>query len=526
MSADDALVGIVMGSDSDWPVMRAAAEALEEFGVAYEADVVSAHRMPRDMIEYGSSAERRGLRVIIAGAGGAAHLPGMLASVTPLPVIGVPVPLADLGGLDSLLSIVQMPAGIPVATVAVGGARNAGLLAVRILAAGEGPGAGALRARLVAFAEHLADQARAKGAALRDLSQPELSGVDSVRSGHAPSQPLARDRLWRAWEVGVSIGATLAAARRHAGLTVADVSQRTRVREPIIQGIEHDDYASCGGDFYARGHIRAIAEAVGADPAPLIEEFDDRWQSSPELTAAEVFQPSMPLRKRERHRMRWLGLLAVLVLAILGFAIYKFASGAGHAHPTAAVSSPGTAAGGTPAPASASAAGVRASTAQASPTAASPAPPAPPRTLAPASVAAFGPDGTADGDNPQQAAGAAGGSPASAWSSDWYATADFGNLQAGTGLLLDMGRAVTITSVRLTLGPAPGTDLQLRAGDTPVLAGLRPAASLSGVGGTVQLRLGTPVNAHYLLIWFTKLPPDPSGTYQVSVYNIRVQGRP
>jgi 5-(carboxyamino)imidazole ribonucleotide mutase len=112
--------------------MQAAAQALAEFGVPYEADVVSAHRMPRDMIEYGSSAESRGLRVIIAGAGGAAHLPGMLASVTPLPVIGVPVPLKNLGGLDSLLSIVQMPAGIPVATVAVGGARNAGLLAVRI----------------------------------------------------------------------------------------------------------------------------------------------------------------------------------------------------------------------------------------------------------------------------------------------------------------------------------------------------------------------------------------------------------
>ena len=162
------LVGIVMGSDSDWPVMQAAAAALAEFGVPYEADVVSAHRMPRDMIEYGSSAAGRGLRVIIAGAGGAAHLPGMLASVPPLPVIGVPVPLANLGGLDSLLSIVQMPAGIPVATVAVGGARNAGLLAVRILAAGEGPAAAALRDRLVAFAAQLADQARAKGTTLRD----------------------------------------------------------------------------------------------------------------------------------------------------------------------------------------------------------------------------------------------------------------------------------------------------------------------------------------------------------------------
>jgi 5-(carboxyamino)imidazole ribonucleotide mutase len=159
------VVGIVMGSDSDWPVMRAAAEALDEFAVPYEADVVSAHRMPHEMIAYGASADARGLRVIIAGAGGAAHLPGMLASVTPLPVIGVPVPLANLGGLDSLLSIVQMPAGIPVATVAVGGARNAGLLAVRILAAA--PEATALRAQLVSFAEGLAEQARAKGAALR-----------------------------------------------------------------------------------------------------------------------------------------------------------------------------------------------------------------------------------------------------------------------------------------------------------------------------------------------------------------------
>ena len=162
------VVGIVMGSDSDWPVMRAAADALDEFEVTYEADVVSAHRMPRDMIEYGSSAEGRGLRVIIAGAGGAAHLPGMLASVTSLPVIGVPVPLANLSGLDSLLSIVQMPAGIPVATVAVGGARNAGLLAVRILAAADTDAGAALRAELTAFAGRLADQARAKGAALRD----------------------------------------------------------------------------------------------------------------------------------------------------------------------------------------------------------------------------------------------------------------------------------------------------------------------------------------------------------------------
>jgi 5-(carboxyamino)imidazole ribonucleotide mutase len=130
-------VGIVMGSDSDWPTMKAAAEALEEFGVPYEADVVSAHRMPEEMIAYGKQAAGRGLSAIIAGAGGAAHLPGMLAAVTPLPVIGVPVPLKYLDGMDSLLSIVQMPAGVPVATVAIGNARNAGLLAVRILAASE-----------------------------------------------------------------------------------------------------------------------------------------------------------------------------------------------------------------------------------------------------------------------------------------------------------------------------------------------------------------------------------------------------
>ena len=157
------LVGVVMGSDSDWPVMQAAGAVLDEFGVPYEADVVSAHRMPHEMIRYGGEAEGRGLQVIIAGAGGAAHLPGMLAAVTPLPVIGVPVPLKYLDGLDSLLSIVQMPAGIPVATVAVGGARNAGLLAVRILGAGDA----ALRARMTDFQDRLRGEAEAKGAALR-----------------------------------------------------------------------------------------------------------------------------------------------------------------------------------------------------------------------------------------------------------------------------------------------------------------------------------------------------------------------
>lgn len=163
-----ARVGIVMGSDSDWPVMRAAAEVLEELGVSVEVGVVSAHRMPTEMLDYGKQAADRGLSVIIAGAGGAAHLPGMLAAVTALPVIGVPVPLKYLDGMDSLLSIVQMPAGIPVATVSIGGARNAGLLAARILGAGQDPQAGELRERVAQQLADLGDQAAAKGKKLRE----------------------------------------------------------------------------------------------------------------------------------------------------------------------------------------------------------------------------------------------------------------------------------------------------------------------------------------------------------------------
>lgn len=174
------LVGLVMGSDSDWPVMEAAAEALAEFGIPFEADVVSAHRMPTEMIRYGQTAHERGLRVIIAGAGGAAHLPGMLASVTPLPVIGVPVPLKTLDGMDSLLSIVQMPAGVPVAAVSIAGARNAGLLAVRMLAAGTDELAASLQADLLEFAADLNAVATRKGASLRQkVSEvfPEGSGA-------------------------------------------------------------------------------------------------------------------------------------------------------------------------------------------------------------------------------------------------------------------------------------------------------------------------------------------------------------
>lgn len=182
------IVAIVMGSDSDWPTMEAAAAVLEEFGVPYEADVVSAHRMPEDMIEFGKKAHERGIRVIIAGAGGAAHLPGMLASVTPLPVIGVPVQLKTLDGMDSLLSIVQMPAGVPVATVSINGARNAGLLALRMLGTGSDGFAQQVRDDLISFASDLRQTAMDKGSQLRSkvatrAAENEESEQSTQRTG-------------------------------------------------------------------------------------------------------------------------------------------------------------------------------------------------------------------------------------------------------------------------------------------------------------------------------------------------------
>ena len=170
-ATERARVAVIMGSDSDWSVMQDAAEALAEFDVPTEVRVVSAHRTPQVMFDYARGAADRGIEVIIAGAGGAAHLPGMVAAATPLPVIGVPVPLARLDGLDSLLSIVQMPAGVPVATVSIGGARNAGLLAVRILGSSDAQ----LRARIVAFTDQLAESVRAKDAALQER-QGKITG--------------------------------------------------------------------------------------------------------------------------------------------------------------------------------------------------------------------------------------------------------------------------------------------------------------------------------------------------------------
>ena len=279
----------------------------------------------------------------------------------------------------------------------------------------------------------------------------------------------------------MSIGATLAAARRRAGLTVGEVSQRTRVTEPIIRGIEQDDYAACGGDFYARGHIRAIARAVGEDPVPLIDEFDSTWRSAKEITAAEAFQPAMPLRKRERRRVRWTAVLAVLVLAVLGFASYKFVSGVGRARPAAAASPrPSPPGGPTNPPASAPA--VQGSTAQstsaqasASQASTSPAPSASPVTvqvLAPASVTAFGPAGRADGDDPQRAALAIGGDRGPALDQPVVRHRAVRGAEAG-----DRAAAGHGPSGHRRLGPGvpgqhSGADIQLRAGSKPVPAWL------------------------------------------------------
>jgi Helix-turn-helix domain len=313
----------------------------------------------------------------------------------------------------------------------------------------------------------------------------------------------------------MTIGETLAKARRDAGLTLTQVSERTRIRETIIRGIEQDDYSACGGDFYARGHIRSIARVVGADSVPLIAEYDATVRAPEEITAAQALEPTMPIRAVERHRTNWTAILAVVALAAFGFLGYHLAS------------SPGRRATATPA---AEARPAHHATRHAAHAAAHPrptaTPAAPPLTsLTPVSVVAFGPGGPGQGDNPQQASLAVSGNPATPWNTDWYATPDFGNLQAGTGLLLDMGRPVTVTSVEITLGSIPGADLQLRTGNVPALADLRPVATATNAGGVLQLRLTTPVAGQYLLIWFTKLPPNNAGTFEAYVSGVSLKGQ-
>ncbi len=463
----------------------------------------------------------------------------------------------------------------------------------------------------------------------------------------------------------MDIGPALAEARTKAGMTIQDVSDRTRIRGKIISDIERDDYSACGGDFYTRGHIRAIAKVVGADPVPLIEQYDgnlaagttppatpeaealtkpqanrprtrdpapatpspepgraprqggaagaksrangkpepgggeepaaggmpeagprpalwqrsepqevngqpllgiatDRLRQSAEnvrRAGADAYRQSVP-RVREagadayrrtipparrsgeqavRRAVPWarratadvydrMGRLrttdrrwsvmigaAVIVLAGLIILIYALASGSllASGHVTSGGRHPAVS---RPAPRR-----PRASTARRShaPSVRVASPPA--RPLRPVSVAAFGPGGTGQGDNPQQASLALSGQDGG-WHTNWYTTANFGNLQSGTGLLLDMGQAVTVTQARIDLGSAAGGALVLRAGNQPVLADLVPVTRSADTGGTITLAPGHPVAARYLLIWFTRLPPDNAGTYQATIYHVNLTG--
>jgi transcriptional regulator with XRE-family HTH domain len=307
----------------------------------------------------------------------------------------------------------------------------------------------------------------------------------------------------------VSIGEVLAEARHRRGLTVAEVSHYTRVREPVIRAIERDDFLLPGSDAATRDQIRLLARALGVDPGPLISEFDTSYRSAPELDGTEAVRSTIPFRVpfrirglRRRRRVSWRPVLALLVLAVIGGTAYYLVSGRVPAFGALGRSSPGHPAGSV-APASARGGDT---------------------VLAPASVVAFGPDGPADGDNPQLASRAIDGNPATAWTTDWYGMPRFANVQGATGLLLDMGRPVTITGAGVTLGRVPGADFQLRVGNKPSLADLSEVAIATDASGAMGVRLSVPVYARYVLLWFTALPPSGTGTYQASVYNISVLG--
>jgi len=367
----------------------------------------------------------------------------------------------------------------------------------------------------------------------------------------------------------VRIGETLAQARHQAGLTLAQVSKRTRIRETIIRKIEADDFSECGGDFYTRGHIRAIAKAVGTDPEPLIEDYDtDHRATGPMATVSldELLATSAPQHRRpdlpgawarvtaasapvarkasagagavrgrmsSRRRLEWrtarwaVFVCLALVVVALGFAALHVLAGPPAAAPSAAGKHAATGHNdghGQPGPAAKSSHRAAPSpAAKASHTAApSPAQSQPAQSLAPVQATAFGPNG---GDNPQLARLAISGRHSAGWHTDWYASPRFGNLYPGTGLLLTMSRAVAITGAQIDLGNATGASLQLRVGTKPALPDLRPVAHASGAGGLVRLHLARPARGRYVLIWFTKLPTDSSGRFQASVYSVALQGR-
>jgi cytoskeletal protein RodZ len=315
----------------------------------------------------------------------------------------------------------------------------------------------------------------------------------------------------------VGIGETLAGARSRAGLTIADVSVRTRIRATLISAIEHDDFAACGADVYARGHIRAIAAAVNADADELIRQYDETHPAGRPQTLADLPRRPPVRERRNRNRTPVLAVAVVIVLAVIGFAAYKLVAGATGGQRLASSSS-----------AAATPSASQQRSPRPTPSAAvrpSPSPTAlPVSDVTPVSAAAFGSGGTSDGDNPQDGSLALSGNPATPWHTDWYATPAFAGLATGTGLLLDLGRPLWVTGASIQLGATPGADFQLRAGTaaTDVVT----VASRSGAGGLVRLRLDSPVRAQYLLIWFTLLPPDGAGTYQADVSGVAVTVTP
>ncbi|MGE5290842.1 MAG: helix-turn-helix domain-containing protein [Micromonosporaceae bacterium] len=308
----------------------------------------------------------------------------------------------------------------------------------------------------------------------------------------------------------MSIGEALAEARRRAGLTVTQVSDQTRIRETVITGIESNDYSACGGDLYVRGYIRSIAQAVGADPEPLIREYDTA-QPGPQAITDDSTEPVTFTRTGEWLWRAWFVVVALVAVGLWVVAFHSFAGSrhavtaapSARAHPVA------------PRPAGHS---------TQVPSAPAPNTPGAVRMLTPAGAAAFNPSGIGQGDHSDLAHLAIDGNPATAWHTDWYTTAHFGNLYPGTGLLVDMGRPTTITAARITLGRAHGAGFQLRVGAAPALADLPPVARAAGAGGVVHLRLSTPAHGRYVLVWFTSLPPDPAGTFQASVYDLRLEG--
>jgi hypothetical protein len=300
-------------------------------------------------------------------------------------------------------------------------------------------------------------------------------------------------------------------------MSIGEVSHSTRIRESIVRDIERDDYTACGGDFYARGHIRAIAEVVHVDSVPLIAEYDSTYQA-PDIPAASVFEPVVPIRLRERPRINWTAVLAVLVVVALGVGGYLYFAGGKHGSPPTASGRPGVGTG--------TGTGAGKGHGRHSPAADPPAKPAvKAKVLKPVTATAVGPGGVT-GDNSLNAPFAIDASSHTAWQTSVYATARFGALEGGTGLLLDLGKVVTVTSVRLSLGKGSGAAVELRVGNTPGLTGLVVVASAKDARGDVALPLAAPVRARYVLIWFTRLAPDRvMGGFDAKIYNVRLEGR-